>query len=485
VAVRAVLVAGVGLSGVAAAASSPTQPGKEIRLAVAKRTLAAHGVAHPERDHLGSTLAAHPAGQPHLQGPPIAGQVQGIDVSHHQGHIDWPAAYRAGARFVYIKATEATGYQDPRFDENYTGSYQAGFIRGAYHFAVPNVSSGQRQADFFVEHGGDWSPDGKTLPPMLDIEYNPYGENECYGLSQGKMINWIEAFSDEVHSRTGRWPLIYTTADWWHSCTGDWSGLSKTNPLNLAHWSHTLGTLPDHWGFQTIWQYADSGPLPGDQDAFNGTISQLRRFAAGSTPDTEKQSATSNGTSPPSSKPATTSTPTPTTPERSTTPSPEPTTTPENSTTSSPQPTTSSSPSTPHVPTPSPTPLPASSSPPAAGTSSAPSSDPAAPPATRDHSQTSTSTPSSSSESAPVPIRTVVPPSRFAPSTSAHPAPVAAGHGSPPGPSSGHPASTAGAEHLLAYTGVHLAREVIFAASLVMLGLCVLLLARARAERRG
>ena len=83
-------------------------------------------------------------------------------------------------------------------------------IRGAYHFALPDSSSGAAQADYFAKNGGGWSNDGITLPGALDIEYNPYGAT-CYGLSASAMVDWIEDFVTSYESATGRWPLIYTT----------------------------------------------------------------------------------------------------------------------------------------------------------------------------------------------------------------------------------------------------------------------------------
>ena len=108
--------------------------------------------------------------------------VLGMDVSGYQGNVAWQTAYNNGARFAYVKATEGTTYTNPYFAQQYNGSYNVGMIRGAYHFAHPNSSSGTAQADYFAAHGGGWSGDGKTLPPALDIEYNPSGA-ECYGLS--------------------------------------------------------------------------------------------------------------------------------------------------------------------------------------------------------------------------------------------------------------------------------------------------------------
>lgn len=51
-----------------------------------------------------------------------------------------------------------------------SGATNAGLIRGGYHFARPDISSGSTQATYFLAHGGGWSPDGITLPGALDIE---------------------------------------------------------------------------------------------------------------------------------------------------------------------------------------------------------------------------------------------------------------------------------------------------------------------------
>lgn len=134
---------------------------------------------------------------------PALATVQGFDISHYQGTVDFASAYSSGARFVIIKATEGTSYTDPGFSSHYTGATNAGFIRGGYHFAHPDESSGASQATFFLAHGGGWSNDGKTLPGMLDIEYAPSGDS-CYGLGASAMTSWIADFVNTYHSKTGR-----------------------------------------------------------------------------------------------------------------------------------------------------------------------------------------------------------------------------------------------------------------------------------------
>lgn len=242
-------------------------------------------VTHPESDHMGSTIRAHesPATMPGMVRaaavnlPP--GQPLGLDVSNYQPNINWGNTVANGAKFAYTKATEGTTFIDGSFGAHYTDSSNAGLVRGAYHFALPDRSSGAAQANFFVNNGGGWSADGQTLPPMLDIEYNPYGES-CYGMAGPRMASWIRDFSNTVRARTGRYPTIYSTANWWNTCTGSDPSFGVTNPLFLACYCSTPGKMPAGWGYQTIWQYNDNGIFPGDQDVFNGSLDQLRTFAA-------------------------------------------------------------------------------------------------------------------------------------------------------------------------------------------------------------
>ncbi|WP_250403212.1 lysozyme [Streptomyces cellostaticus] len=214
---------------------------------------------------------------------PAAGLPLGHDVSSYQRHVDWPAARSDGARFTYVKATESTTYRNPYFARQYAGARRAHLIRGAYHFARPDRSSGAAQAAYFVRNGGDWRADGWTLPPALDIEYNPYDDrNVCYGLDRGRMVDWIRSFSDEVARLTGRRPVIYTTAHWWASCTGDSRAFASDHPLWIArHGTSEPGALPGGWQSWTFWQYGAEGGLPGDQNLFHGPPDRLRALARG------------------------------------------------------------------------------------------------------------------------------------------------------------------------------------------------------------
>lgn len=221
----------------------------------------------------GSTRAGGATASP--MAAAAATQVAGIDVSSYQGSVNWAQWWSNGNRFAYVKATEGTYYTNADFTQQYDGSYNQGFIRGSYHFANPSSSGGAAQADYFVAHGGGWSADGKTLPGALDIEYNPYGA-ECYGLSQASMVSWIKAFVNEYHAKTTRWPVIYSTTDWWSTCTGNSTAFNANDPLWVARYASAVGTLPGAWPYYTFWQNTDS---PIDGDLFNGTLSRLSVLA--------------------------------------------------------------------------------------------------------------------------------------------------------------------------------------------------------------
>ena len=237
-------------------------------------------LTHPAADtaNAGGRVSAK---APAVAAPPTS--LPGLDVASYQGNVNWAIVAAHGAKFAYAKATEGTYYTNPYFTEQYQGSYDAGLVRGAYHFAVPNNSTGAAQADFFVAHGGAWAPDHQTLPGMVDLEYNPYG-SMCYGLSQAQMVGWISAFVNRYHADTTRWPVIYTTANWWATCTGNYTAFAANDPLFIANYNGTPYPLVAGWVYYSLWQFSDYGLYPGDQDVFNGSLARLVVLADGQAP---------------------------------------------------------------------------------------------------------------------------------------------------------------------------------------------------------
>lgn len=230
----------------------------------------------PDTRHL--TLNAPGMVAPGTMTPDATNPV-GIDVSHYQGTINWASVKAAGISFAFIKATEGTSYKDPEFNANYLHAYNNKVIRGAYHFARPDLSSGASQATYFASHGGAWSADNLTLPGMLDLE------GGCYGKSTSSMRSWILDFYTTYKSKTTRDIMLYTSPSWWNTCTGSWTGMYSRSPLVVANWTTASSpTIPAGFPYWTFWQYTDSGSVSGisgavDRDRFSGDRSRLLALA--------------------------------------------------------------------------------------------------------------------------------------------------------------------------------------------------------------
>ncbi|MCG7525553.1 lysozyme [Streptomyces sp. OfavH-34-F] len=232
------------------------------------------GYLHNSKDFKPDTRQLDTTPDANIKANPV-----GIDVSSWQGGINWSSVRGAGIEFAWMKATEGLTYKDPTFSANYYNAYHAGVIRGAYHYARPDVSGGAAQADFFASNGGAWSRDNLTLPGVLDIE------GTCYGYSQTAMRQWVLDFYNRYKARTGRDVVIYTSPSWWNTCTGGWTGMYSRSPLWVAHWTSAGSpSMPSGFPFWTVWQYTSTGSVSGvsgnvDRDRFSGDRSRLLALA--------------------------------------------------------------------------------------------------------------------------------------------------------------------------------------------------------------
>jgi lysozyme len=131
---------------------------------------------------------------------------QGIDVSHHQGRIDWRELPAQGVDFAYLKATEGGDHKDSRFAENWSGARDAGIKRGAYHFFTL-CRSGAAQAANFI----DSVPlDVEALPPAVDLEYLG---NCASRVSPDAFHAELATFIERVEAHYQKPVLLYLTAE--------------------------------------------------------------------------------------------------------------------------------------------------------------------------------------------------------------------------------------------------------------------------------
>jgi lysozyme len=172
----------------------------------------------------------------------------GIDVSHFQGAVDWPAVAAGGVRFAFIKATDGVDGVDSRFAENWTGAKNAGIIRGAYHFFRPGLDAQQQAAHF----GRVVTMDDMSLPPALDVEVTE-------GLAPSALQAGIRTWLETVQTAFGCTPIVYTDPSFWReSVDADFSAY----PLWLACYAERP-EVPATWPALTFWQHTDRGDVRG------------------------------------------------------------------------------------------------------------------------------------------------------------------------------------------------------------------------------
>jgi lysozyme len=214
--------------------------------------------------------------------------VPGLDVSYWQVAVDWPAVRDAGARFVFIKATEGLGYTDSTFMEKWQGAKDSGLLRGAYHFFHPHQDALQ-QADRFIRTLRDRDDDGE-LPCSLDLEVTD-------GVPNRKIISGVKAWLDEVERRLGRRPMIYSGVSFLESSLSE-QGQAPGWTTDYALWlgwfprkyvPELKPLMPRGWPKWTFWQYSGEGRVRGidvhvDLDLFNGTLEELQAFSKSAAP---------------------------------------------------------------------------------------------------------------------------------------------------------------------------------------------------------
>ena len=203
----------------------------------------------------------------------------GIDVSHHNGSLNWKAIAHAGVAFAFAKATEGTTYSDSLFPANWRGMQDAGIVRGAYHFFHP-ASPPEEQADFFLKNVGELS--AGDLPPVLDVEETiPLDEwGKIAAAQRGPLLlRWLT----RVEDRLGIPPVIYTRRNWVATVLPNPGPLSKYPLWVAAYTNAPKPPLPNGWSTWTFWQYSEQGVLRGingsfDLDRFNGSAQDLAAF---------------------------------------------------------------------------------------------------------------------------------------------------------------------------------------------------------------
>lgn len=195
--------------------------------------------------------------------------IAGIDVSKHNGEIDFDQVSDDNYQFVFIKASEGKTYQDDAFERNYAGARNAGLKVGAYHFFRKN-RSGKEQADNFLNVIKGKPMD---LPLVIDLEDDwGNGVNIDRKLALERVLDMINILNDKGYP-----VMIYTNLDGYGKYYKDMLGdhdlwlCSFTSPDLLPEMPHC------------IQQFSHEGNVAGvkgdvDLNVFRGTKKEWNRY---------------------------------------------------------------------------------------------------------------------------------------------------------------------------------------------------------------
>lgn len=192
-------------------------------------------------------------------------RIDGIDVSHHQGAIDWTAVAGDGVRFAYLKATEGSTFTDPRFAENWRAATEAGLRVGAYHYFTLCADPAP-QAEHYAATVEAAGPARRALPPVVDLELIGNCDPPP---DRADLRADVEAFVADVEQRTGRRVVVYTHPDF-DARYGDALGLDR------RRWVRRKGDVPPP-GAWWIWQRSDSGSVAGIAGPVDLDVMRVRR----------------------------------------------------------------------------------------------------------------------------------------------------------------------------------------------------------------
>jgi lysozyme len=199
-----------------------------------------------------------------------------VDLSHHNTVTSFADARAAGILGVIHKATEGTQFVDAKYNERQALAQAADLLWGAYHFAASGDVMGQ--VDHFLDVAG--------AADLLVLDFEPNAREGTMTLAEA------EAFAEEVHNRTGRFPGLYAGQAFLKEQLGNRTDTILSNCfLWIARYSAQRPELPRAFSDFAFWQYTDgsAGPqphqVPGigrcDRDKFNGDEPRLRAFWVG------------------------------------------------------------------------------------------------------------------------------------------------------------------------------------------------------------
>ena len=199
-------------------------------------------------------------------GCPVTGTLEGVDVSDYHSTISWTQVAQTKS-FAYTRARDGVTFTDTTFLTNYVRIKDAGLKAGAYLFFEPAQDPVQ-QANLFVAQLRQAGFAFGDLTPALDVEVTG---GQVSTTIVARLQTAVTVIKDSLHVT----PVIYTAISLWNPNVG--STAFGSDPLWDAYYHPDCPSLPTGWNTWALWQYTDTGTVPGignfvDLDRSNGAL---------------------------------------------------------------------------------------------------------------------------------------------------------------------------------------------------------------------
>ena len=182
--------------------------------------------------------------------------MKGIDVSVHNGNIDWNKVKADGIEFAILRAGfgRLEKQKDEKFEQNYAGAKAVGIPVGAYWYSYAmDEDEARLEADVFLKviKGKQFE-----MPVYFDLE-----EKKQFDLGKEKVSAIMRAFLEKVE-KAGYFVGLYGSASSLTTHTAD--DIKSRYTIWLAHWVDKT----NYSGAYGIWQYSEKGKV----DGINGNV---------------------------------------------------------------------------------------------------------------------------------------------------------------------------------------------------------------------
>lgn len=215
--------------------------------------------------------------------------MKGIDVSQHNGNIDWAKVKASGIDFVIIRIAYGQKAVDPKAIQNIEGAINAGLSFGVYTYSYAlNITSAVNEANLVINTLAPYK-DKIAYPVVIDMEDADHYKAK-YGMPSNSTLVDICKTECDIFKENGYIPMIYASKNWFDNQLN----FEKLNGIDkwIAWWKTGANEQFDHNTY-TIWQYTSNGTVDGINSRVDMNIG-YKDYAEGKTVEVEQKAEISS-----------------------------------------------------------------------------------------------------------------------------------------------------------------------------------------------